>query len=429
MSSIVFIDSRVTGIDILLAALPAHTTAFVLDRTRDSLETIASILGTHTGLDSIQLISHGEPGVIHVGSTVLNTEQISLQTGILAAIGASLQPGGDFLIYGCDVAAGDTGTTFINALSSALGADVAASTDRTGAAALGGDWTLEASTGTIEAVGMDGGDGYAGVLDTTPPILLTFTPTSGSTGVAVGSNIVLTFDEVVRAGTSTGFITITDSTANTDDLIWINDSSRVIFYGSTIAIRGQDLAAGHSFVVTFSYGAVADLAGNAAEVPPYGSLNFVTSSLPVATLVSVANDGTQGNSSCGSPSVSADGRFVVFESESSNLVEGDTGGHWDIFLRDTLTNTTTLISRSNDGTQGNGGSYRPSISADGRFVVFYSDANNLAEGDNNGVYDVFLRDTLTNTTTLISQSTGGIQGSNQSFNPSISDDGRFVVFE
>jgi len=111
------------------------------------------------------------------------------------------------------------------------------------------------------------------------------------------------------------------------------------------------------------------------------------------TRVSVASDGTEGNSLSISPSISADGRFVGFVSGASNLVAGDTYGCRDVFVHDLQTGQTTRVSVASDGTQGNGWSGgAPSISEGGRFVAFSSMAYNLVPGDTNGCYDAFLHD-------------------------------------
>jgi archaellum component FlaF (FlaF/FlaG flagellin family) len=121
------------------------------------------------------------------------------------------------------------------------------------------------------------------------------------------------------------------------------------------------------------------------------------------TPVSVATDGTQGDSRSYHPAVSADGRYVAFRSLSSNLVPGDTNGQSDVFVHDRLDGTTTRVSVSSSGAQANleaSGSWAgtPSISADGRFVAFESFASNLVPGDTNGTYDVFVHDRFTGVT-------------------------------
>ncbi|KAB8332682.1 hypothetical protein SD80_019140 [Scytonema tolypothrichoides VB-61278] len=146
------------------------------------------------------------------------------------------------------------------------------------------------------------------------------------------------------------------------------------------------------------------------------------------TLVSVANDATQGNSGSSTPAISADGRFVAFLSNADNLVAGDTNNTNDIFVRDLLTGTTTLVSVTENGTQGNNSSFTPAISADGRFVAFSSSASNLVPGDTNYYPDIFVRDLLTGTTTRVSVALDGTQGNHRSSTPVISADGRFVAF-
>jgi Ca2+-binding RTX toxin-like protein len=148
------------------------------------------------------------------------------------------------------------------------------------------------------------------------------------------------------------------------------------------------------------------------------------------TRISLDSAGNQGNSNFFGASISADGRFVAFESLASNIVPGDTNSNRDIFVRDRLTNTTARVSVDSAGNQANDASDRVSISGDGRFVAFSSEASNLVPGDTNGDPDIFVRDTLTNTTTRVSVNSAGNQQNGSSlFNaPSISADGRFVAF-
>src|SRR5439155_405193 len=132
------------------------------------------------------------------------------------------------------------------------------------------------------------------------------------------------------------------------------------------------------------------------------------------------------------PSTSADGRFVAY---ASNIVSGITFLNNDVFVHDRLTGVTERVSVASDGTQGNGESFGPSISADGRFVAFWSDASNLVDGDTNGTpgsgslgRDVFVHDRLTGVTERVSVASDSTQGNGDSHNPSISADGRFVAY-
>ncbi len=105
--------------------------------------------------------------------------------------------------------------------------------------------------------------------------------------------------------------------------------------------------------------------------------------------VSVDSLEVEGNSNSFRPSISGDGRYVAFASRASNLVAGDTNGSDDIFVRDTVNATTTRVSVSIAGVEGNNNSFRPSISGDGLFVAFGSRASNLVAGDINGSDDIF----------------------------------------
>ena len=146
---------------------------------------------------------------------------------------------------------------------------------------------------------------------------------------------------------------------------------------------------------------------------------------------SVGAAGVQGNSASYSPAISADGRFVAFTSDAANLVAGDINGQADVFVRDRLAGRTERVSVGAAGLQGDGRSRNPAISADGRYVAFVSEADDLVPGDSNAAQDVFVRDRLAGTTARVSVSTAGSQGSSRggSGAPSLSPGGRFVAFQ
>ncbi|MCA9896608.1 MAG: PD40 domain-containing protein [Anaerolineales bacterium] len=148
------------------------------------------------------------------------------------------------------------------------------------------------------------------------------------------------------------------------------------------------------------------------------------------TRVSVASDGSEGNDVSYKPTISADGRYVAFQSYASNLVSGDTNGTGDDFVHDRQTGQTTRVSVSSDGTEGNGVSSHPAISANGRYVTFYSNASNLVSGDTNGTGDIFVHDRQTGQTTRVSVASDGTQGNNSACcSPAITEDGRYVAFQ
>ncbi len=128
------------------------------------------------------------------------------------------------------------------------------------------------------------------------------------------------------------------------------------------------------------------------------------------------------------PSISPGGRHVVFTSSASNLVTGDSNGARDVFVYDLVAHTTMRISVTTGGAQANSESFQPSISSDGRYVAFRSTATNLVSGDTNGADDVFVRDLTAGTTTRVSVGSGGAQANSESFQPAISSDGRYVAF-
>ncbi len=146
------------------------------------------------------------------------------------------------------------------------------------------------------------------------------------------------------------------------------------------------------------------------------------------TQVSVNSSGEASNGSDGFPSISADARWVSFFSTGTNLVSKDSNGVGDVFVHDRQTGTTTRVSVGDAGAQANGASLESSISVNGRFVTFRSLATNLVLSDTNAVSDVFVHDRDTGTTSRISLDSSGIEGNGESLAPWISGDGRLVAF-
>jgi len=146
--------------------------------------------------------------------------------------------------------------------------------------------------------------------------------------------------------------------------------------------------------------------------------------------VSIRSNGKEANADSYAAGISANGRYVVFTSDATNLVGNDSNGHADVFIHDRVTRKTTRASVRSNGKQAKGGpSYQPTVSAGGRHVVFTSIATNLAKNDAKGSEDIFLRDRKRKKTFLISKHTNGTPGNNDSNDPVISGSGRFVVFD
>jgi Tol biopolymer transport system component len=147
-------------------------------------------------------------------------------------------------------------------------------------------------------------------------------------------------------------------------------------------------------------------------------------------LVSRSQFGALGNGASITPVLSSDGRYVAFQSEASNLVQRDHNGVSDVFVKDRYTGRVDRVSSASDGREGDGASYDPpGVSADARFVAFVSSATNLVPGDANGVDDVFIKDRRTGKLTMVSSTVDGTSGNAASYgSPSISANGRFVAF-
>ncbi|MBT00015.1 MAG: hypothetical protein CMI01_15240 [Oceanospirillaceae bacterium] len=147
-SSIYFVNSDLSDIDALIAALPDQAKVVMLDREANGLQQMLDALEGVQDLDSIQLLTHGEPGALMIGGQLVDSHVLADNAGLLAEIGSHLSENGDILLYGCDLAADAEGREFVSSLSKLSGADVAASTDLTGS---GGDWDLEYHVGEVEA--------------------------------------------------------------------------------------------------------------------------------------------------------------------------------------------------------------------------------------------------------------------------------------
>lgn len=145
--------------------------------------------------------------------------------------------------------------------------------------------------------------------------------------------------------------------------------------------------------------------------------------------VSISSKLKEGNGSSYSPSISGDGRIVAFVSQANNLVRRDTNRRPDIFVYNRATRKTIRVSIASDGTQANGESAAPMISADGGFVAFHSNASNLVEDDTNDRADVFVHDLSSGETTRVSRGMANTEANGDSYIPAISGDGRYVAFQ
>ena len=182
---IVFVDSSVADAATLAleaAAQRPGAEVVLFNGHGNGVQEIASFLAANniTGLDAVHIMSHGTTGAVTLGTETLDDATLASQSASLAEISAALKPQGDILLYGCDTAQGSTGQHFINGLSAITGDVVAASTDLTGSASLGGNWNLEASTAPV-ATSAIAVTAYDGVL--LSPVTITPEPAGGNYAV------------------------------------------------------------------------------------------------------------------------------------------------------------------------------------------------------------------------------------------------------
>ena len=201
-SELIIIDTSVEEYDSLIAGLDEldrrRFDVALIDSSRDGLAQLDEILSDRQDLDAVHLITHGSDGRIQIGDGSIDRTTLETNADVIADWAAAFSEHGDFLIYGCNLAATVEGETFVATLSALTGADVAASDDTTGDAALGGDWDLELAEGSIEtavAIGTETQRNWSGVL-------------AGD----ISSNLVMHLSLDDGAGSSAS-----DSTANGND--------------------------------------------------------------------------------------------------------------------------------------------------------------------------------------------------------------------
>ena len=249
---VVFIDANVPDLQDLLDGLAPGVQAFVLDPDRDGLQQIAADLTGNNiqNLSAISIVADGADGEIQLGNTVLSASNIATYQQQLAEVGAALKPGGDLLLYGCDVAQSSTGTAFLGDLAAATGVtNIAAASHVVGAAAEGGSWSLDVDLGTIAAAGP-----FTDATLAAYPDLL-----------SISSNVVW-FSQDGSATQGTGVYTIDVNGSSATNLNAVNSVPSYPFRDPQgIAI---DPAGGHYFVVDQSGGI-----GNTQNVIIEGNIN------------------------------------------------------------------------------------------------------------------------------------------------------------
>jgi Tol biopolymer transport system component len=435
-SSVIFIDWRVEDPQSIIAGLPADSAWYILTPDEGGIDQMRRILAGYADLDSIQIVSHGSDGAIQLGATVVDTAGLTAEVSALAEIGGALSASGDLLLYGCDVGQGEVGRAFVDALAGLTGADVAASADRTGAAALGGNWTLEVASGTIETPSLSA-VGYASLLPLGPatthaviaPTIafkaegltgtssFTFTVTRVSGDLTVAQNV-----DWAVSGDGPDPAVASDFVGNVLPSGTLNFGVNQVSATITVNVLGGFSAEpSEGFTVTLSN----PTNGLTIDTPTAGAT--IIDGTGIVYRASIDPVGTEANGFSSDPSLATGGALVAFASESENLVPGGDGNEAsDIFIKDLTTGLVQRISMGFAGDQADASSFNPVFSPTGGKIAFVSQASNLVVGDTNFAQDIFIWSN--GTITRVSTNAQGGEADGSSSAPAFSPDGTKLVF-
>ena len=424
-----FIDASVFSKSTLRAQLPVDSVVIELNGREEGLQQIANAVAAYSNLDSIHLFSYGEAGAVYLGANIISGANLSQYNELLTQIGNSLSSTGDFLLYGSNIAKGEKGAAFITQLAQALGADVTASTDASGVL---GDWVLEAQQGQIDSETLVPSSTWWTTLTAENGPVLISQSLEGFAGNSASYNASVSADGRFVSFESEASNLVADDTNNVKDVFQRDTQTGITtLIAQSPAVEGENSAITNSrtssdghFVLFESEASdlVAGDTNNAKDIFLRDTQTGIT------TLVSQSSGGVLANAASTLSGFSANGRYALFESAATNLVSLDNNGATDVFLRDLKTGITHLISKDSYGTIGSGSSSGASMSADGRYVVFESSANYRMYDDNYSFSDIFLRDMHTGEFSRISSSALGIIGNNNSYDAHLSENGRSIVF-
>ena len=453
-TSLLFIDSNIADYQNLVAGVTAGTEIHVLDPIADAVTQITQTLLGRTGISSVHVVSHGKTGGLQLGTTELDAKSLDRYTSQLGSWSQALTKDADILLYGCNVAQGAQGLEFVQRLGQITRADIAASIDQTGDREAGGNWSLEVHTGDIAAGLVFQASTLANYhhllpVDLLSPIDPSLLSTSDSTGGTLGSRSVSNDGRYIVFTSSSGSL-VADDKNGKSDVFWLDRQTQTLKLVSHNASRTGSASGASSNAVISGDGLSVAFVSDAADIAS-GDQNaqkdvFLwkwnsATSTDTIRLVSAANNSTtiQDGGSY-NPVISENGQYVSFLSNATNLTSfsANNGGNNqpDIFQWDgsASSNAVTLVSRnrSKNGSGNKGVSTSFSMSQDGSYVAFSSNASNLspAGSDPNGsTEDVFRWSRIGDTMTVISTSlTPTLGGDDVSRNPVISNNGSRIAF-
>ncbi|MBT7723309.1 MAG: DUF4347 domain-containing protein [Gammaproteobacteria bacterium] len=377
-TEIVFIDGGVDDVQTLIDGISADKEVVLLDPSRNGVEQISEALAGRSDIDAIHILSHGDSGQVTLGDQVLSADNLDQFGDDLQVWGSALTEAGDILIYGCDVAAGDAGESFVDSLAQLTGADVAASVDLTGAAALGGDWDLESQTGSVEAasaVSVEAQENYATLLAEYDANYQDMNFSSATNKVGDGTNAgdVVLYDNVITiGGQQIDAIVRTEtivggsmSTFDSTDSSGSSAGNETGFFSPQFVFDGTDSPAGYAvFQIEFIEG---------------GTYDDLTNT---GTAVTLQNVRVHSYDLDAFPSGSTGSQFQEFGGFSSTTLSTGTSVSYSY-------NSTTGLTRfeNNDGAQSNLtedgyrvevkydslSTFRISMGSKGTFAYFYLD--------------------------------------------------------
>jgi Domain of unknown function (DUF4347) len=301
--SLLFIDSGVADVQSLVNGA-SGAEVYLLRSGEDAIAQITQTLLGRSGVESLQIVSHGRSGALQLGETWLNSQSLPGYVGALKSWGAALSADADILLYGCNVAQDVAGRGFVNLLAQATGADVAASDDLTGSAALGGDWDLEYATGAIETT--LAARTYSGVLInpviTLPSLAIIYPENAAPKRIDVNANVA----DSDSPNFNTGQLTVRFSANGTaDDRLSIRNEGtgatqisldgREIYYGSNKIGSFTGGIGTANLVITFNAMATIDVARALVQNITYANVSQTPSVLD-RTVEFVVTDGSGGTS-------------------------------------------------------------------------------------------------------------------------------------
>ncbi len=433
-ASILVVDSTIKDYQQLIAGVKPGTEVHVLDPAQNAIDQITQLLLNRSGISSLHIVSHGAANVLQIGNTWIDRNKLDRYATEFKAWSTALTDNADILLYGCDVGKGDQ--SLIRSISNLTQADVAASTDFTGSARLGGNWTLEASTGPIESEIPFNSATIAAYNHVLPVDLISVAPpnlSSSAVGIdAIGKNAISGDGRFVVFTSSASTISSNDLNNASDVFLYDRQTNQVTLVSHNEKNTGT--ATGQSFnpIISYDGSSVAfisnanDLvnatANNQANVNNVFVWNRISGAI---TLVSQDANVKGGIGDSSAPSISDDGNFIAFQTLAPLLpTDVNRRPRADVYVWSREGGSLTHLSRDRIGVPSRAeGAFTPVISGDGNYVAFASVYDNLTGGDTSGYQDIFLwqrsSDTVINLT---------INGDGSSSDPTINRDGSRVAF-